>query len=29
MKKGESLFIPAGKGVFTVSGKIKLLETRL
>ena len=29
MKKGESVFIPAAKGKFTVSGKVKLLETRL
>ena len=29
MKKGDSIFIPAGKGEFTVSGKVKILETRL
>lgn len=29
IKKGESLFIPAGKGFFSVTGKVKLLETRL
>lgn len=29
MKKGESIFIPANKGKFTVSGNVKILETRL
>lgn len=29
MKKGESIFIPANKGEFTVKGDVKLLETRL
>lgn len=29
MKKGESVFIPANKGSFTVNGNVKLLETRL
>lgn len=28
-KKGESIFIPAGKGKFTINGNVKILETRL
>ena len=29
MKKGESVFIPANKGKFTINGNVKILETRL
>lgn len=29
MKKGESIFIPANKGKFTINGNVKILETRL
>lgn len=29
VKKGESIFIPANSGKFTVNGEVKLLETRL
>ena len=29
LRKGESVFIPAGAGDFTVRGKIELLETRI
>ncbi len=29
LQKGESLFIPAGAGAFTVNGEIELLETRI
>lgn len=29
MKKGESIFIPANKGKFTIGGNTKILETRL
>ncbi len=28
LKKGSSIFIPAAKGEYTVSGKLKILETR-
>ena len=28
IKKGDSLFIPASRGEFTVTGNLKLLETR-
>ena len=29
LQKGESIFVPAGAGVFTVDGQIELLETRI
>ena len=29
LTKGESVFIPAGAGEYTVKGKIQLLETRI
>lgn len=29
IKKGESIFIPANKGKFTINGNVKILETRL
>jgi mannose-6-phosphate isomerase len=29
LTKGESVFIPANAGIFTVTGEIQLLETRI
>ena len=29
IKKGESIFVPANKGEFTLSGKMEILETRI